>query len=222
MLAPSKMNLVLYTYWRSSSSWRVRFALDYKQISYEARYVNLRESEQLAAEHKRLSPMGVVPCLVVDGRALVESVAILEFLEEVAPERPLMPTDPWRRARVRQLVQIVNSGIQPLQNLTVLARVSTDENARMAWARYYIERGLAALDASLGTVEEELGSARYSVGDELSLADIYLFSQASSAARFGVGLDGFPRVKRLHAEIGKLEAAVSSAPENQPDAPPRT
>src|SRR5882757_5157193 len=104
------MKLILYHYWRSSSAWRVRFALHHKGLAYESRFVDLRAKEQLATEHKRISPMGVVPCLVVDGRPLTESVAILEFLEEVAPEKPLLPADPWRRARVRQLVQLVNSG----------------------------------------------------------------------------------------------------------------
>jgi maleylacetoacetate isomerase len=213
------MKLVLYQYWRSSSAWRVRFALHYKQLAFESRFVNLRASEQLATEHKRLSPMGVVPCLVVDGRPLTESVAILEFLEEVAPERPLLPKDPWRRARVRQLVQIINSGIQPLQNLSVLDRLSTDEGVRAAWVQHYIHRGLGAFEAVLGSVEEEVGPGRYSVGDEVTLADVYLFAQAGSAARFGVTLEAFPRVERIHREIGQLEAAVASVPENQPDAP---
>src|SRR4051812_37519520 len=114
------MELILYNYWRSSCAWRVRFALAYKGLAYESRAVDLLASAQLSDEHKGRSPMGVVPCLVIDGRALSESVAILEYLEELVPEKPLLPRDPWARARVRQLVQLVNSGIQPLQNTSVV------------------------------------------------------------------------------------------------------
>ena len=175
------MELVLYHYWRSSASWRVRFALHHKGLPFESRYVDLRASQQLTDEYKRLSPMGVVPCLLAGGRPLVESVAILEFLEETFPEQPLLPRDPWARARVRQLVELVNSGIQPLQNTAVLTHLSTDENVRSQWVQYFNARGLAALEAALGGVEREFGAGRYSVGDQLTLADIYLVPQVATA-----------------------------------------
>jgi maleylacetoacetate isomerase len=213
------MHLVLYHYWRSSSSWRVRFALQYKGIAYESRFVNLRAGEQVKAEHKELSPLGVVPCLLVDGRPLSESVAILEFVEDVAPEPALLPRDPWRRARVRQLVELVNSGIQPLQNLAVLDHVSSDPGLRESWARHFIQRGFVALESALGSVEAEFGSGRYSFGDDLTLADVYLVPQVYSALRFQVPLDPYPRVRRIYDACMKLESAVASSPENQPDAP---
>jgi len=213
------MKLVLYHYWRSSSAWRVRFALLYKGIAYESRFVNLLAGEQRSDEHKQLSPMGVVPCLLVDGRPLVESVAILEYLEEVAPEKPLLPRDPWRRARVRQLVELVNSGIQPLQNLAVLDQVSPDEGARKAWVRHFNERGLSALESSLVSIEREFGPGRYSLGDELTLADIYLVPQVATALRHEVPLEGYPRVLRIYEACMKLDAAIASSPQNQPDAP---
>ena len=93
------MKLVLYHYWRSSSSWRVRFALQHKGLPYDSKYVNLLKHEQVTDEHKQVSPMGVVPCLLVDGRPLTESVAICEYLEEIVAERPLLPRDPWMRAK---------------------------------------------------------------------------------------------------------------------------
>jgi maleylacetoacetate isomerase len=213
------MNLVLYHYWRSSSSWRVRFALHYKGISYESRFVNLRAGEQSNDEYKMLSPLGVVPCLLVNGRPLTESVAILEYLEDVAPEKALLPHDPWRRARVRQLVEVVNSGIQPLQNLTVLDRVSSDEGVRNEWVRHFIGRGLEALESSLAAVEADFGSGPYAFGDQLTLADVYLVPQVASAIRFKVPLDGYPRVRAVFGTCMKLESAIASAPENQPDAP---
>lgn len=213
------MKLVLYHYWRSSSSWRVRFALHHKELPFESRYVNLLASEQLTAEHKQVSPMGVVPCLFVDGRPLTESVAIVEYLEEVAPARPLLPRDPWVRARVRQVVEHVNSGIQPLQNLAVLARLSADHGQRKAWAHDFNERGLVALEALLALIEKEGHKGRYAVGDELTMADIFLVPQVASAKRFGVAVEAFPRTFTIYQNCMKLEAAIAAVPERQGDAP---
>ncbi len=213
------MNLVLYHYWRSSSAWRVRFGLAHKGLAYESRIVNLRASEQLTDEHRQLAPMGVVPCLLVDGRPLTESVAILEFLEEVAPEKPLLPRDPWLRARVRQLVEHVNSGIQPLQNLAVLDHLSRDDGERQSWVRHFNERGLRAIESALVSVEKEMGPHRYAVGDELTLADLFLVPQVATALRFDVPIDPYPRVTRIYETCMKLDAAIASSPERQPDAP---
>ena len=116
--------LVLYTYWRSSSAYRVRLALAAKGLAYRSVAVNLLAGAQRSAEHVARSPMGYLPCLEVNGEAFVESVAIIELLEELYPEPPLLPRDPEARARVRALVQVVNAGTQPLQNLTVLEKLS--------------------------------------------------------------------------------------------------
>jgi maleylacetoacetate isomerase len=213
------MKLVLYHYWRSSSAWRVRFALHYKGIGYESVFVNLRRSEQLTAEHKRVAPLGVVPVLLVDGRPLTESVAILEFVEETFPSKPLLPSDRWLRARVRQLVEHVNSGIQPLQNLAVLDHLSNDEETRNSWVRYFNDRGLQALDSALESIAREIGPGRYSVGDELTLADIYLVPQVATALRYQVPLEPYPEVRRIYDSCMQLESAVVSSPENQADAP---
>jgi maleylacetoacetate isomerase len=213
------VKLVLYHYWRSSSSWRVRFALQHKGLPYESKFVNLLKSEQLTDEHKRVSPMGAVPCLLVDGRPLTESVAICEYLEEVAPERPLLPRDPWLRARVRQVTEHINSGIQPLQNLIVLDRVSSDAAQRKAWAQFFNERGLRALEAMLESFEKEGVSGRYTVGDELTLADVFLVPQVFTALRFEVPLEPFSRAARIYQTCMQLDAAIASSPAKQPDAP---
>lgn len=213
------MNLVLYHYWRSSSSWRVRFALQHKGLAYESKFVNLLKGEQLSDEHKLVSPMGVVPCLVIDGRPLTESMAICEYLEEVAPERPLLPRDPWLRARVRQIAEHVNAGIQPLQNLIVLERAGADSAARKAWAQFFNERGLRALEAMLAGFEKEGISGRFAVGDDLTLADVFLVPQVFSALRFEVPLEPFPRAARIYQTCMQLEAAIGSSPSKQPDAP---
>ena len=124
--------MIFYDYWRSSSAWRVRIALNIKQISVERRAVNLAPPGEAGAQHttefRALNPMSQVPVLVIDGppgppRSLTQSMAILEYLEERFPSPPLLPADPWPRARARQLAEMVNAGIQPMQNLSLLRRL---------------------------------------------------------------------------------------------------
>lgn len=213
------MRISLYQYWRSSSSWRVRFALAHKGLAYESHVVNLLDGEQTGAEHLSRSPMGVVPCLVVNGRAITESLAIIELLDELAPERPLLPADPWLRARVRQLAEVINSGIQPLHNLGTLRRVSPDPEVQKAWAKHWIERGLGAFDELLSQIAREVGEHRYCVTDEVTMADICLVPQVYQARRFGAELERFPRLMQVHDRLARLDAAVISSPERSPGAP---
>ena len=117
---------ILFNYWRSSASWRVRIVLAWKGIDYEYRCIHLLKDEQNAAEYKELNPMGRVPALIIDGHNLGESVAIMEYLEETRKERPLLPADPIKRAVVRQLVEIINSAVQPLQNISVLGKIGDE------------------------------------------------------------------------------------------------
>jgi maleylacetoacetate isomerase len=214
--------LALYSYWRSSSSYRVRFALAVKGVPYVYHPVNLLAGEQAAEEHRERSPMGYVPCLLVDGRPFVESVALLELLDDLFPSPPLYPKDPFDRARVRAMVEIVNAGTQPLQNLNVLARVSDDAAARTAWAKHFNERGLAALERMMQG-HEALGiRGRFAYGDALTAADACLVPQVYSARRFGVDVDAFPRVRDAAAAAAATDAGRAAAPETQPDARPST
>lgn len=213
------MQLALYQYWRSSSSWRVRFALAHKGLAYESHAINLLDGQQTSPEHLSRNPMGLVPCLVIEGRALTESVAIVELLDELVPERPLLPRDPWQRARVRQLAEIINSGIQPLHNLGVLRRVATEPDAQKAWAKHWIERGLGAFEALLTQVASESGERRYCVTDEVTMADIFLVPQIYQARRFGTNLESFPRTMRVHDRLATLDAAIASSPERALGAP---
>lgn len=215
-----RMRLVLYQYWRSSSSWRVRFALAHKGLAYESRAVNLLEGEQTSPEHLLRSPLGVVPTLVVDGRAFSESVAIVELLDELFPQPPLLPRDPWLRARVRQLSEFINSGIQPLHNLGTIRRVSSDPEEQKAWAKHWIERGLGAFEALLARSVSEYGETAYCVSNELTMADVFLLPQIYQARRFGADLDRFPMTMRVHDRIATLDAAITSSPERSPGAPP--
>lgn len=213
--------LVLHTYWRSSASHRVRIALGYKGLAYEPVFVNLLEGQQRAPEYKAKNPMGYLPCLVMDGAAYVESVAILELLEEKYPEPPLLPKTPEDRARIRALVQFVNAGIQPLQNLVVLEQVGEDKARRTAWLQHFIGRGLGAFEALVARYEEELGlRGPFVYGERFTMADVLLVPQVYAAKRYGVDLEAFPRVKRASEAAAALPFVAAAHPEAQPDAKP--
>src|SRR4051812_31872125 len=146
---PAESRPALYHYWRSSSSWRVRWALAIKGVEYDSNAIDLLHGAQHEAAQIARSPLGYVPCLEVDGRPLAESVAIIEWLEESFTQPALYPADRWARARVRQLVELVNAGTQPLQNLSVLRHFSPDADAQKAWSRHWIKRGLDAVETEL-------------------------------------------------------------------------
>jgi maleylacetoacetate isomerase len=217
------MTFVLYHYWRSSASWRVRWALMHKGIPFERVAVNLLSSEQRADAHRARNPIGHVPALEVEpGRYLAESVAILEWLEEQKPEPRLYPEDPWARARVRQVCELVNAGIQPLQNLVVLDKVSSDPEVKRAWAHDFNLRGMRAIEALLRTIDAELGPGRFAVGDALTAADLFVVPQVYSARRFGVDLSSFTRVLQAESSALATPHAAAAKPEAQPDAPSTT
>jgi len=212
--------LLLYTYWRSSSSYRVRFALAVKKLAYQSVPVNLREGEQRREEHRERSPTGYVPCLFIDGRPVVESVAIVELLDELFPDPPLYPRDPWARARVRSLVEVINSGTQPLQNLVVLDRLAPDPGVRKDWAKHFNTLGLASFERLMAFHEKEGVEGRFAYGDTLTAADLFLVPQMYSAQRFGVDLTPFPRAVAAAEAALSTDAAQAAIPERQPDASP--
>jgi maleylacetoacetate isomerase len=208
------MELLLYHYFRSSSSWRVRWGLAIKGLSYGSRPVDLLANEQNDEGFRRASPMGLVPCLVIDGRPLTESVAILEWLEETIPSPPLLPRDPWARARVRQLVELINAGTQPLQNIGVLRRYSPDKESQKAWARLWIERGLQAVERELEVVAAELGEGAHAVGDAITLADLFIVPQLANARRYGADLVPYPRACAVEVSALDTKAARASHPDH--------
>jgi maleylpyruvate isomerase len=210
--------MILYDYWRSSSAWRVRIALHWKGVPFERRVVNLIKDggEQHAAEFQALNPLRQVPVLVTDdGRTIAQSMAIIGYIEERFPAPPLLPADAWLRARARQLGEIVNSGTQPLQNLTVLDRVQAHGGDRNEWARHFIARGLAALEAA---AHETAGA--FLVGDAVSIADAYLVPQLYNARRFNVDLAPFPTLARIESACAALPAFEAAHPDAQSDAVP--
>ncbi|HVX94381.1 MAG TPA: maleylacetoacetate isomerase [Polyangia bacterium] len=215
----------LYTYWRSTSAWRVRIALAWKGLPYEAVPVHLLEGggRQHEAAFRALNASEQVPVLELDEDAsdgrplrLAQSMAILEYLEERHPTPPLLPTRPWMRARARQLAEIVNSGIQPLQNLYTQQRLKEAGADADAWNRHFIARGLAALDQAAAETAQT-----FLVGDALSFADVYLVPQLYNARRFGVELAPYPTLTRAEAACAALPAFQAAHPDAQPDAPKR-
>jgi maleylacetoacetate isomerase len=214
---PSK--LVLYSYWRSSSAFRVRFALNLKGIAYETKPVNLLEGAHLQDEHKARSPLGVVPCLEIDGEPFVESVALVELLDELFPEPPLYPKDPFDRARVRALVELVNADTQPLQNMFVLKKVTQHGIDSQVWARDMITRGFEGIERLMAAYERRGVRGPYAYGAALTAADAYLVPQMYNAERFKVDLAPFPRISRAVQAARDTDAARRAAPEVQPDAP---
>lgn len=214
-------HLTLYTYWRSSTSHRVRIALGYKGLAYDPVYVNLLEGEQRRGEYKAVNPMEQVPCLAIEGVRYVESTAIIELLDELHPDPPLMPATAEDRARVRALMQIVNSGIQPLQNVTVLDRVGDDKEKRLEWLRYFITRGLAAWEALATRFVEETGrGGSFAYGDAFGAADVLLIPQLYAARRFGIDLGAYPKIMTVDEATKELPFVKAAYPDAQPDAKP--
>ena len=196
----------LFHYWRSTSSWRVRWALAIKGFDCEMVAVDLLNGESESPEHLVRNPLGYVPVLELsDGTFLTESIAIIEWLEEIAPTPALLPVgtqpaDRVSRARVRQFVELINADTQPLQNITTQFMHSDDPEKRKAWAQHFIHAGLNAYEKILTVFEVQSGTpSRYSVGDHLTLADLCLIPQCYNADRFEVSLEAFPRIQKIRA-----------------------
>jgi maleylpyruvate isomerase len=212
----------LYSYWRSTSSWRVRIALNLKGLAYTYEAVHLLKDggQQNTDAYRALNPMRTVPTLEFEEggmvRRLSQSIAILEYLEERYRTPALLPADPLLRARTRMLAEMVNSGIQPLQNLSVLQYVKNEmKGDDKSFAAHWNARGLTALEAA---VKETAGT--YCLGETVSFADIYLMPQLYSARRYGVDLAPYPTLTRIEAACEKLPAFQAAHPDRQPDAAP--
>ena len=215
------MKVTLYTYWRSSSSHRVRIALGFKGIAHSVVAVNLLGNEQQSETHAARAPHQHVPALEIDGETFIESVAIVELLDELFPEVRLFPKEPRERARVRALVETVNAGIQPLQNLGVLVRHSSDHDERQAWGKHFNARGLEVIERLMERNDALGARGRFAYGDAFTAADAFLIPQVASAKRFGVDLAKLPRVTAAIAATAELPFVIAASPEAQPDAPPK-
>ncbi len=194
-----KGKTVLHHYWRSSASWRVRWALNLKGIKWESVAVNLLDGAEKSDGYARANPSRYVPTLEIDGVVLGESMAILEYLEETRPKPSFFAGDAALRALTRQVAETVNSGIQPLHNLDVLRMVSGDQAAQMVWAKHWVERGLGVVERLLSALPPEARGGRFCVGDEPTLADLCLIPQVYNTDRFGVDKAQFPRCAAIYA-----------------------
>lgn len=215
------MALTLYSYWRSSCSWRVRIALHHKGLAFETVPVHLLRDggEQFSEAHRRRNPMAQVPVLADGELVLTQSMAIIEYLEERHPVPALLPAEPAARARVRAMAEVVNSGIQPLQNLAVIRAlraepISASDRAVRAFCARHIARGLTALERLAAR-----DGGRFAAGDEVTVADLFVVPQMYNARRFDVDLTPYPHLTEVDARLADLPAFAAAHPDRQPDRP---
>lgn len=213
------MKPVLYGYFRSGTTYRVRAALNYKGVDYDYEPVDLAGGAQSGEAYKRLNPQGLVPALKVDGGILTQSPAILEWVEETWPEPALLPHDPMLRARTRAFCAAIGCDIHPIQNLRILKAVKAmkenDPDAGTEWARHWITVGFEALEEM---AEPDAGAGGFLFGTGPSLAEVYLMPQMFNAERFGVDLERFPKLVAANAAAQSVPEFAAAHPSKQPDA----
>jgi maleylpyruvate isomerase len=211
----------LYTFFRSSASYRVRVALNLKGLDYEQVAIHLRRGggEQFGAAYKAINTQGLVPALEDGGRILIQSLAIMEYLDERHPEPPLLPSDPADRALVRSMALIVACEVHPIQNLRVLVylkkNLNQSEDELNRWAQHWIQLGLSALEQMVVASPKR---GKFCFGDAPTIADICLVPQLANARRFGCDLSEFPTLLQIETHCTALPAFANAAPEKQPDA----
>ena len=209
----------LYGYWRSSASYRVRIALNLKGVEVKHQAVNLKSGEQLSPNHMDLNAQPLVPILELeDGTKLTQSLAILDYLEEVYPEPALLPAEPVLKIQVKAAAQIIGADIAPIQNLRVLkyirAEHGQDDVGVKAWAAHWIEEGLRPLEMLAQKNEQA-----FFMMEKPGYFECCLIPQIYNAKRFGVDMSRFPKLSNINDTCLKLPAFIQSLPENQQDAP---
>lgn len=211
----------LYSYFRSSAAFRARIAVNLKGVEYETAYVDLRAfgSGPKKAEYLAVNPQGLVPALDVDGTTVGQSLAIIEYLDEVYPDPPLLPRSPVDRARVRAMALTVACDIHPLNNLRVLnylrSPIGQNEDAVNAWYRHWIALGFDALEQQ---VARATGDGRHMFGSSVTIADIFIVPQMYNARRFKCDVSGYPALQGVCAYLETLPEFARAAPEAQADA----
>jgi maleylacetoacetate isomerase len=205
------MKLTLFDYYRSSASYRVRIALNFKGLDHERVPINLLESEQKSEAYRARNPQGFVPMLEMDGARIVQSLAIIDWLDRTVPDPAFYPVDDAARAHVQALALAVACDIHPLNNLRVLKHLSSlglDQAARDDWYRHWVAEGLAGLEAMAAP-----RAGRFMFGDAVSAADICLVPQLFNARRFDVPLGAFPTLVHADAEATALDAFAAAHPD---------
>ena len=209
----------LYTYFRSSASYRVRIALALKGLAYDAEYVSLPKAEHQTDRFRTINAQALVPALEEGGRVLIQSLAMMEYLEERYPSPPLLPKQPLDRAYVRAAAQIIACEIHPLNNLRTLKYIrktyKLDEDGVNGWYRHWIADGFAMLE---GYLERERRAGKHCFGDTVTIADCCLVPQVFNAQRYECDLAPYPTAMRIFDACMKLEAFAATQPSKQADA----
>lgn len=213
--------LTLYSYFRSSAAYRVRIALNLKGVKPDYRFVHLLKNggEQHGDSYKALNPQELVPTLVDKGRAIGQSLAIIEYIDEIFPEPPLLPKDAFGRARVRQIAYAIACDIHPINNLRVLqylgAELGATEAQRIVWQKHWMELGFAAAEK---LIAQSRGAGSWCCGDAPTLADICLIPQMANARRIELDLSPYPTLLRIEQTALSHPAFAAAQPKEQPDA----
>jgi maleylpyruvate isomerase len=209
----------LYSYFRSSAAYRVRIALSLKGLPYEYAAVHLRKGEQREEAFRAVNAAELVPALADERGTFIQSLAIIEYLEERHPQPPLLPDTAEARARVRAIALAIACDIHPLDNLRVLRylmrTVGASEEVKDEWYRHWIDVGLSVLETQLG---RDPATGEFCHGDTPTLADCFLVPQLANARRVNIPLDRYPTLTRIEARCNALPAFAAAAPERQPDA----
>jgi maleylacetoacetate isomerase len=208
----------LYSYFRSSAAFRVRIALNLKKLDYETAAIHLRRNDQSKSDYRGVNPQGLVPALEDGGRTLIQSLAIIEYLDEIHPEPPLLPKDPADRVRVRGLADIVACDIHPINNLRVLRylthELAHDETVIAKWYNHWIAAGFQALEPLLA---QDARTGAFCHGEAPGLADVTLIPQIVNAARYQLDLAPYPTLTRIYENCMRLEPFIAAHPRSQPD-----
>lgn len=214
-----EVRITLYTYFRSSAAFRVRIALALKGLKHQDVYVHLRKNEQMSRAFREVNPQGFVPALIHDGHTISQSLAIIEYLDEIFPDPPLLPSDPLSRARVRQIAYAVACDIHPINNLRVrrfLVREYTRTEVEVDnFMRHWIEQGFDALEEMIGGNPL---TGRFCHGDQPTLADLCLIPQIANARAVNMDIERWPTLKAIEKVAYEIPAFVTAQPKSQADA----
>jgi maleylacetoacetate isomerase/maleylpyruvate isomerase len=211
----------LYSYFRSSAAYRARIALNVKGLQYEyvAKHLMRDGGEHKRADYLAINPQGFIPALEHDGALITQSIAIIEYLDEVFPTPPLLPARAVERAVVRAMSLLVACDIHPLNNLRVLnylkAPLGQESEATSEWYKHWIAEGFAALEQ---LIAKHSSSGRYAFGDTVTMADVLLVPQVANSRRFQMDLAPYPVLKKVTAHLETLPGFSAARPESQPDA----
>jgi maleylpyruvate isomerase len=208
--------LQLYSYFRSSAAYRVRIALNFKQIEHEIIPINLVANEQNSAPYLDINSQGLLPALrLEEGSIITQSTSILEFIEESYPQYALYPLDVIAKTNVRALCNVIACDIHPLNNLRVLKylkdELSLSEEQKLDWYKHWIALGFS-------NIESLLSASPYSMGENVTMVDVYLVPQVYNALRFKQDMTKYPNIMRVYEACNELEVFKVAAPESQPDA----